>query len=77
MQRFQKVFHAIEQGRRNWVDAAVECGYFDQAHLIRDFRDFSGKPPSALLAEADMARHFLRYQAGVSHFSKTGARVSR
>src|SRR6185369_16293025 len=59
MQRFQRVFHQIEDGRPSWVNAAVACGYYDQAHLIRDFKDFSGEAPTALLAGADLARHFM------------------
>jgi AraC-like DNA-binding protein len=30
---------------------AVECGYFDQAHLAREFRSLAGLPPSRWLAE--------------------------
>ncbi|HEY2018034.1 MAG TPA: AraC family transcriptional regulator [Bryobacteraceae bacterium] len=59
IQRFQRVFLVIEEGRANWVSAAVECGYYDQAHLIRDFTDFSGKTPAVLLAGDDLARHFV------------------
>lgn len=71
MQRFQRVFPALEGAEVAWVDAAVHCGYYDQAHLIRDFREFAGKPPSALLAlDTDLARHFVQY-ASMSHFSKT------
>jgi AraC-like DNA-binding protein len=70
IQRFQRVFPAIEREGAGWVDAAAACGYYDQAHLIRDFREFAGEPPAALLAGDELARHFL------SHFSKTTGRGS-
>jgi len=76
MQRFQRVFQAIERGTPNWVSVALDCGYFDQAHLIRDFRAFAGKPPSVFFAADDLARHFLRYAGGMSDFSKTPAAIS-
>ncbi len=40
-----------EDGRVVLADLATECGYYDQAHLAREFRDLAGCPPSALLAE--------------------------
>jgi AraC-like DNA-binding protein len=67
IQRFQRVFREIESGG-NWVQAALACGYYDQAHLVRDMRQFSGETPSALLKDGELARHFL------SHFSKTARR---
>jgi AraC-like DNA-binding protein len=33
------------------ADLAADCGYYDQAHLAREFRDLAGLPPSAWLAE--------------------------
>jgi len=71
MQRFNRVFPLIEDPSRNWVDAALECGYYDQAHLIRDCKRFSGTTPERLLAEdGDLARHFYQ-RYGMSHSSNT------
>jgi AraC-like DNA-binding protein len=75
IQRFQRVFPVLEREHSGWADAAVRCGYYDQAHLIRDFRELAGKTPLALLAEeTDLARHFLQ-SASLSHFSETGRAV--
>ena len=48
MQRFQRVVRALDDAVPNWTDAAVGAGYYDQAHLIRDFRQFTGKAPTFL-----------------------------
>jgi AraC-like DNA-binding protein len=70
------VFQAVTVPSLAWVNVASECGYYDQAHLIRDFRDFSGEPPAALLtAETDLAFHFLQSRP-MSHLSKTLSSVS-
>jgi AraC-like DNA-binding protein len=34
----------------SWGEIALECGYFDQAHMNRDFRQFAGASPSELAA---------------------------
>jgi len=75
MRRFQRVFQAVEHDAAGWADVAASCGYYDQAHLIRDFKEFSGDTPSVLLAGDELARHFLR-RDGVSHFSNTRSVVA-
>jgi AraC-like DNA-binding protein len=30
----------------NWADLAVDLGYFDQSHFIREFLEFSGLSPT-------------------------------
>jgi len=46
-------------GTERLADLAVACGYFDQAHLAREFRALAGCPPSQWLAE-----EFANVQAG-------------
>jgi AraC-like DNA-binding protein len=60
LQRFVQVFRVIGDEAPRWVETALACGYYDQAHLIRDFKRFTGETPAALLSDdADLARHFL------------------
>ena len=46
--------HACAIARReravNWADVALDAGYFDQSHFIRDFREFTGGSPMAVLS---------------------------
>jgi transcriptional regulator GlxA family with amidase domain len=60
--RFQKVFKAVMQNRNlGWSFIASECGYYDQAHFIHDFKSFSGQNPSAYFNEDHrMAEYFTR-----------------
>ncbi|MEP6611711.1 MAG: helix-turn-helix transcriptional regulator, partial [Mucilaginibacter sp.] len=44
--RFQKAVQEIEtNGNINWIQLAHDCGYYDQAHLIVNFKEFSGFTP--------------------------------
>jgi AraC-like DNA-binding protein len=50
-----------EPERGSAVDLALETGYFDQAHLLRDFRVLAGRAPrSRREIDGELARHFIR-----------------
>lgn len=39
--------------RAGWSEIALDCGYADQAHLIREFRQLAGLTPPELLRRTD------------------------
>ncbi len=45
--RFSRVAEMLKRNEvASWVQLAHRCGYYDQAHLIRDFREFAGSTPT-------------------------------
>jgi len=57
--RILRFRHALElagrDGRPGWPDIAIETGYFDQAHLIRDFHEFTGTTPMSVFSNTTPA----------------------
>jgi len=53
--RFERSVEAVRDPRRGLADVAADCGYADQSHLAREWRDLAGLPPSRWRVEDDLA----------------------
>lgn len=50
--RFQNVVRNVEMAESpDLLDAALSFGYYDQSHMIREFREFAGKSPLSYFEE--------------------------
>jgi AraC-like DNA-binding protein len=47
--RFHRVCLAWRHAPDTLARVAADCGYYDESHLVRDFRDFVGEPPATFL----------------------------
>jgi AraC-like DNA-binding protein len=62
--RFQRALRSLEEAGEGWAAIAADCGYYDQSHLIRDFREFARQTPSAYLRHAaEISRYAGRSRA--------------
>jgi AraC-like DNA-binding protein len=46
--RFQRALFLHRTGPATWTEIAYATGYYDQMHMIRDFRTFAGMTPTEL-----------------------------
>lgn len=57
VQRFHRALALVRHATApDWAQLAVNCGYFDQSHLIRDFLMFSGFSPMDYLRHQNHLR---------------------
>lgn len=70
--RCQKALFLLRAGR-TWEDAAGACQYYDQSHLIRELKHFTGHTPGSLqLARlSSPLQSFFNSRRNLSHFYNT------
>jgi AraC-like DNA-binding protein len=76
VRRFQRALSlATTSASRSWAQLAQQCGYYDQAHLCREWAELTGVSPSDLVAlrAIRVKEHHLALPARGSHPSNTHA----
>ena len=59
--RFRNAYERVQTARAaslSWTDVTYDFGYSDQAHLIRDFKEFMGSKPTCLINDLNGQEYF-------------------
>jgi AraC-like DNA-binding protein len=51
--RLRRALRLAQQRSSTWTRVAVDAGYFDQAHMVAEFRQLTGQSPTGLRRELD------------------------
>jgi AraC-like DNA-binding protein len=53
--RFQNALDTkARSSTKSWTDVAHELGYYDQMHMVHDFREFTGESPTETLCQLEV-----------------------
>ncbi|MBX7482122.1 helix-turn-helix domain-containing protein [Qipengyuania qiaonensis] len=50
--RYRRLLATLDSAEMSWVDRAIDAGYYDQSHMLRDFAEFTGVSPTAYCKES-------------------------
>lgn len=56
--RFARVYKMVQQPELTKAEATYLCGYFDQAHFNREFREFTGENPEMYFSQGHAFANF-------------------
>ena len=60
--RLARLSHALDlrrkDAREEWASIALAAGFFDQSHMVRDFRALTGETPERFMALSERARQY-------------------
>ncbi len=63
IQRFQQVLTELESSNSiNWSQLSLDCGYYDQAHFINEFKYYSGLNPEKYMVEKGPILNYIPIQ---------------
>jgi transcriptional regulator GlxA family with amidase domain len=43
------------QPHKDWLSIALDCGYYDYQHMVKDFKDFTKETPTGFVQKEDNA----------------------